>query len=323
MFKKTLRLFGVVSRAEFLLPNTTMLVLGLAWGASPPLGLAESAFLVVLAFAVINLSSAIGAQVNTISDYELDSRDARKMYLVEAMDSFRRRRLNWIIVVEFVFAFGLVAWLWLFTGKVALLAMWLFGILLGCAYSAPPLRFKSKSWMALSVLVLVLGVLPVLFMYHIFAAAFESVFLVALAGMALTVYGLIVPTEIRDYFGDKTMGVETMAVRLGLEKASLLGVILLSAGSILFGLAFFLKATFELQPSLNIALLILAVAVVFVLKKYGTLHSLSKKYASTENPNLAEQDIIALSAHNPQWITLVTQTYSVLSVILLASKFLL
>jgi len=320
---KTLKLFGIISRAEFLLPNTSALVLGLAWGASPPLDFGKSVLLIVLAFAVINLSSAIGAQVNTISDYELDSQDHRKGYLVEAMDGFGQKRLKWIIAVEFLLALGLVSSLWLFTGKAALLVMWLIGILLGCAYSASPLRLKSKSWIALGVLVLVLCVLPVLFMYHLFAAELEPVFLVALAGMALTVYGLIVPTEMRDYFGDKVMNVETMAVHLGLEKASLFGMALLSVGGVLFGLAFFLKATFELQPILNSILLILPVAVIFVLRKYMTLYSLSKKYASTDNPNLTEQDIVALSAHNPEWIMLVTQTYSVLSVVLLISKFLL
>ncbi|MEM2103178.1 MAG: UbiA family prenyltransferase [Candidatus Bathyarchaeia archaeon] len=305
------------------MPNTTSLVLGLAWGASPPLDLGESALLIVLAFAVINLSSAIGAQVNTLSDYELDSQDNRKRYLVEAIDGFGQKRLKWIIVVEFLFAFGVVSLLWLLTGKAALLVMWLFGILLGCAYSASPLRFKSKSWLALGVLVLVLCVLPVFFMYHLFAVGLEPVFLVALAGMALTVYGLIVPTEIRDYFGDKAMNVVTMAVRLGLEKVSLFGITLLSVGSVLFGLAFFLKATFELQPILNSILLILPVVVIFVLKKYATLYYLSKKYASAENPNLTEKDIVALAAHNPQWIMLVTQTYSMLSIILLISNFLL
>lgn len=145
----------------------------------------------------------------------------------------------------------------------------------------------------------------------------------ALVGMALTVYGLIVPTEVRDYSGDKTMNVKTVAARLGPEKASLFGITLLSISSFLFGFAFFLKATFELQPILNSVLFILPIAVIFVLRKYVALCSLSKKYASTTKPNLTEQDIIALAAHNPKWIMLVTQTYSVLSIMLLLSKFLL
>ena len=52
-----------------------------------PLSLSEVIVSVVLSFTVINLSSAIGAQANTTSDYELDSRDDRKLELVQAFDS--------------------------------------------------------------------------------------------------------------------------------------------------------------------------------------------------------------------------------------------
>jgi len=75
--------------------------MGLAWGASPPLGLVEMIILVVLSFTIINLSSAIGAQVNTISDYELDSMDERKKELVEALNRFGRNRIRQVLVVEF------------------------------------------------------------------------------------------------------------------------------------------------------------------------------------------------------------------------------
>ena len=66
-------------------------------------------------------------------------------------------------------------------------------------------------------------------------------FLLSLTGLALTVYGVIIPTEMRDYFGDKTMDIETMTVRLGLVKASVLGIVLLRTGAILTGTAFFLE----------------------------------------------------------------------------------
>ena len=79
---ETIRNLAVISRAEFLMPNLGSLIMGLAWGSSPPLSLTEMVTLVVLSFTIINLSSAIGAQANTISDYALDSRDDRKKELV-------------------------------------------------------------------------------------------------------------------------------------------------------------------------------------------------------------------------------------------------
>ncbi|MDH5664451.1 MAG: hypothetical protein OEY90_08295, partial [Candidatus Bathyarchaeota archaeon] len=98
---ETIRQLAIVSRAEFLLPNLGSLIMGLAWGANPPLSLTELVILVVLSFTIINLSSAIGAQANTISDYELDSRDYRKKQLVQALDSFGYNWLKKVLIVEF------------------------------------------------------------------------------------------------------------------------------------------------------------------------------------------------------------------------------
>jgi 4-hydroxybenzoate polyprenyltransferase len=295
--------------------------MGLAWGASPAIGFADLVVLVAFSFTIINLSSAIGAQVNTLSDYELDLKDERKKQLVLALDSFGRIRLRRIVVAEMLIALALVALFTLIQGKLVLLPMWVCGILLGWAYSAPPLRLKSRSWLAPVALILVLAVLPVLFAYCAFTFEASSFFLFSLAGLALTVYAVILPTEIRDYFGDKAMDIETMTVRLGLAKASLLSIVLLALGATLTSVAFFLEFAHEQRLWLGVLLLAPIVAVLFVLGKLWKLHVLSKKYEDPEEEGSVEEDVVNLSARNPQWIMLVTQTYSALSIILLLSKF--
>jgi hypothetical protein len=47
---ESVRLFATVSRAEFMLPNLGSLIMGLAWGASPPSGFIDGVILVVLSF---------------------------------------------------------------------------------------------------------------------------------------------------------------------------------------------------------------------------------------------------------------------------------
>lgn len=319
---KTIKLLATVSRAEFLLPNLGSLIMGLAWGASPPLDLI-SGLMLVLSFSIINLSSAIGAQANTLSDYELDLKDDRKKELVQATDSFGRKRLKRLLIVEFIFTLILVSLFTQIQGKPILLLMWIVGISLGYAYSAPPLRLKSRSWLAPVTLILVLAVFPVLFAYYTFIFEMNPFFLLSLSGLALTVYGVIIPTEIRDYFGDKAMNIETMTVRLGLIKASFLSIVLLSLGAIFTGTAFFLEWTFMQHPLLSIFLLAIPVSVLIVLGKFKKLYSLSKEYVSSKNQSSKAEEIMSLSAHNPQWIMLVTQTYSFLSILLLISKFLL
>jgi len=320
---ETLRLLAIVSRAEFLLPNLGSLIMGLAWGATPTIDFIRLVILVALSFIVINLSSAIGAQVNTISDYELDSKDSRKKRLVQAMDSFGRTRLKTLLIVEFLFTLVLVFLFMLIQGKPILLFMWIAGISLGCVYSAPPLRLKSRSWLAPVTLILVLAVFPVLFAYYTFTSEMNPLFLLSLAGLALTVYGVIIPTEIRDYFEDKAMDIETMTVHLGLVKASFLSIVLLTTGGILIGAAFLLEFAYGPHPLLSVFLLAIPVAVFIVLRKFKKLYSLSKEYVRSQAQSSIAEEIVSLSAHNPEWIMLVTQTYSFMSIMLMVGKFLL
>ena len=322
MMLETVRQLALISRAEFLLPNLGSLIMGLAWGASPPLSLTDMGILVALSFTIINISSAIGAQANTISDYELDLRDYRKKELVEALESFGHNRLKKVLTVEFVVTLALVVVFMLAKAKPVLLLMWVVGISLGCLYSAPPLRIKSKSWLAPVTLILVLAIFPVLFAYFTFTSELNPVFLLALAGLASTVYGVIIPTEIRDYFGDKAMGIETMTVRLGLVKATLFSIILLSLGGIFIGIAFFITFAYGQYPLLSLLALAIAATDLIVLRKLKKLYALSKEHENSNAQNSVAQEITSFSADNPKWIMLVTQTYSFISIIMLASKFL-
>jgi 4-hydroxybenzoate polyprenyltransferase len=322
MFER-LKQLGAVSRAEFILPNLGSLVLGLAWGANRTIDLTSLIILLVLSFSTINLSSVIGAQMNTYYDYELDMKDERRKLLVSAEESFGRSRLRLAFIVVFVCAFVLVSIFTVIQGKPILFILWGLGIFLGWAYSATPLRLKSRTWLAPASLFLVLAVFPVLFAYFSFTSTVEPLFLMSLAGLTLTVYGVIIPTETRDYFGDKAMNVETLTVHLGLVKASFLGIVFLSAGAILTVTSFLLKFMYDGHLILALFLLSIPVAVLIVLKNFRTLYILSKKFVQNGEQSSIADEIVTLSANNPRWIMLVTQTYSFISVLLLVSKFLL
>jgi 4-hydroxybenzoate polyprenyltransferase len=318
-----IKALGAISRAEFLLPNLGSLIMGLAWGATSSTSISDLVVLIVLSFAVINLSSAIGAQANTLSDRELDSRDARKKRLVEATNSFGVNRLKIILVIEFALTLVLVSLFMILQQKPSLLLLWMVGICLGCAYSLSPIRLKARGWLAPISLILVLAIFPVLFAYYTFTTEMNPFFLLSLTGLALTIYGVIVPTEIRDYFGDQAMGIETMTVRLGLVIASLLGIVLLTVGAIFTGTAFLLEWICKQHVWLSVFLLAIPIAVIFVLGKFKKLYDLSKEHTSSKSQNSVSKSIMSLSANNPQWIMLVTQTYTAMSILLLLSKFLL
>ncbi len=320
---ETIRSLGNISRAEFLLPNLGSLIMGLAWGATASTSIGDLAVLIVLSFTIINLSSAIGAQANTLSDRELDSGDERKKQLVEAMNSFGANRLEKVLIIEFLLTLILVSLFMYIQQKPILLLLWIIGISLGCGYSLQPTRLKSRKWLAPISLILVLAIFPVLFAYYTFTNELNPFFLISLTGLALTVYGVIIPTETRDYFGDKVMGIETLTVTLGLVKASVLAIVLLAAGATLTSIAFVLEFNYSQHSVLSIFLVAVPVALFFVLKQFSKLYSLSKEYSESNNSETIREKIVNLSAHNPRWIMIITQTYSAISIILLLSKFLL
>ena len=319
----SVKLLATISRSEFLLPNLGSLIMGLAWGASPPLSLINGVILIALSFSIINISSAIGAQVNTLSDYELDLRDERKKELIQALDLFGHNKVKAILIIELCLTLVLVSVFISIQQKWILLPLWIVGISLGVSYSAPPFRLKARSWIAPVSLMLVLAIFPILFAFYTFTFEINMFFLISLCGLALTVYGVIIPTEIRDYFGDKAMHINTLTVRLGLSRATLLGIILLSVGAGLTGIALFLEWFFNQQLLFTMFILLIPIAVVFILGKFRRLLSLSKKYETMNNQNrrVLEEKIVNLSSDNPKWIMLVTQTYSLLSIMLLVSKF--
>lgn len=316
-----IRLIGTISRAEFLMPNLGSLILGLAWGATPEMSLPTLGVLIVLSFTIINGSSAIGAQINTLSDYDLDLQDPRKKNITDAVDAFGKKRIRILLLIEFVITLLLVIVFISVNNNPWLLLMWIIGISLGWIYSAPPVRLKARSWLAPVSLILVLGIFPVLFAYFTFSTTIQPYFLLGLIGLAMTIYGVIIPTEIRDYFGDKTMQIETMTVHLGLVKASMGSIALIGIGAVFFLAAYLLEWINGPRPMLGLLLVSIPISVSYVLIQIKKLHSLSKRYMDSHGNSALKEQIINISTHNPQWIIIITQTYSILSIILLFNKF--
>jgi 1,4-dihydroxy-2-naphthoate octaprenyltransferase len=320
---KTLRLITRASRPEFLPVSMASLFLGFSWAVSPSvdftLNLATLGGLCLLS---VSLGSAFVAQLNTLGDYSLDQTDKRKKHLVEAIDELGRRRIKLFLSIEFLLSMITVYILYQIENKVVLLILWMAGIVSAYAYSIPPIRLKKRSWLAMISVMLILSIIPLLFVFYTFASTLNLVFLVLLTGQALTVYGMIIPTEIRDFFSDKQMGITTVTVRIGLVKASLLGMSMVSVGGMLSGAAFFFVLFYGSYPNLNIFLLFTVAAYAYVLRKHKRLCSLSKRYVSTKKNSLANE-ITDLAAHNPKWIAVVTQSFVLMSIVLLVDKFLL
>ncbi|MFX1342166.1 MAG: UbiA family prenyltransferase [Promethearchaeota archaeon] len=320
--RKSLKSLTIVSRSEFLPANLTQLAIGVAWGINPVFGLSWGlGVLMLFSFLVITMVAAWGAQVNTLYDYEEDSRDKRKAELVQAKEYLGTRKLKGFMVLEFVLSLVFLLLLIYFQGNPILFVIWVVGSFITYSYSAPPIRLKSRSWLQVVGIFLVLSILPLVFVYYTFTTMFDPLFLIFIIGHTLTIYSIIIPAEIRDYYGDKALHVETMTVRIGLIKASLASIVMLSVGGILTGTTYFLRLI-ELHPILTISLIVKVIIYIMILRHYKRLYSLSRDYESSGQSEIIAHDIVSLSAHNPKWITMVTQASVLVAIVFLVGKFL-
>jgi 4-hydroxybenzoate polyprenyltransferase len=313
--KKTLR---TVSRVEFVPANFASLIIALAWAYSAGMDALGLVLPMFLAFAVISLVSIAGAHFNTYSDAELDKKDPTKGRLVDALASFGKERLRGLMVLEVVAsAFFLVALLWIRPNP-ALLVAYAIAIFFAYAYSLPPFRFKGRSILAMCSLMLVLSIVPVTFTYMVVSPRIDPLFVLFLAGQCMIIYGLIIPTEIRDHDWDKDMGIRTMTVWLGLGKATLFGIFLLTAGLIMMGAAFAMQSFSMDLALLGVFLVVPAFAIAYVVKQFISIHSLLR----ANNGGPAMDSVVALASRNPKWITIVSQSIVFISLVLLVAKIL-
>ncbi len=320
--RKALKSLTIVSRSEFLPANLAQLAIGVAWSINPALGLSWGMGVVLLlSFLAITMVAAWGAQVNTLYDYEEDSRDERKTELVQAKEYLGTRKLKGFIVLEFALSLVFLLLLIFLQGNLILLFIWVIGSFITFTYSAPPIRLKSRSWLQVLGIFFVLSILPLLFVYYTFTSVFDLLILLFIAGHTLTIYSIIIPAEIRDYYGDKALDIKTMTVRIGLVKASLASIVMLSVGGLLTGIAYFLRL-FELNPILTVSLIVMAIIDIIILRQYKQLYSLTKEYEASQTSDTIAQKIVSLSARNPKWITLVTQASVLVAIIFLVGKFL-
>jgi 4-hydroxybenzoate polyprenyltransferase len=319
---ETAKLLIAAGRPEFLPANSASLIIGIAWGLTLPVDVIWGLVIpLALAFITITLVAAFAAHINTLSDYDLDHRDETKKKLVEAMERLGTRKLKQFMALELSLSLLTLLLLVAIQAKPALLLLWGAAVFLAFAYSSQPLRLKSHSYLAVITLMVVLSILPVTFVTYVFTTELTYPFWIFLAGQAMTVYSVIIPAEIRDYFGDKARGVATMTVKIGLKNAALLELVLLSLGGLLCGAGLALELSINSLATLSLFLLIMAAVYANILSKYAKLYELSKKISRPGNLPQTEEDLVGLAAENPKWITLITQSIVIVCLVLLISKF--
>lgn len=316
MGNKTLRR---LSRVEFVPANFASILIALAWAYEKGMSAAELALPMFLSFAVISLVSIAGAHFNTFSDADLDKKDPTKGELVEALAGFGKGRLKCLMAAEITASLFFLCALLIIMPNPVLLALYLGAVFLAYAYSMPPLRLKARSIFAMLSLMLILSIIPISFTYMVVSHVPDPLFIAFLCGQCMIIYGLIIPTEIRDHDWDKEMRINTMTVGLGVERAAFLGIVLLLVGLTLMGAAYIMQSVAIGQARLSVVLIAPVLSIAYVGRQYITIHSLLRANGGVGDI----EGIIAVAAKNPMWITLVSQSIVIICLALLMMKIIL
>lgn len=299
--KSKLRAFITSCRFEFFPATISLLFMGFFWGLNTTIDL-NSAALLLTATIVLVLTNLQGIHVNMLSDYELDKK--YKKFLPAAIDTLGKKTFKAIFLIECVLSFSLVLFLTVFLSKIILLVLWSIGFFIGLAYSLGPLRFKSNPVLNPISLIMVLCILPMVWVYFIFAPAITLGFSLFCGGIALGVIGLVLPTELEDFPEDKAAGVQNLTQMLGPLRSSNFSICAtaasVSVASVGAGLAFLgTGAPWLWLP----ATLVMVIVHGFVIRKLFGLKKVCKRY---ENATPNEQrklmvKIKAITDHAPQW----------------------
>lgn len=170
--------------------------------------------------------------LNQIADVEIDRINKPRLPLASHEMSMRTGRIVVAVMGAVALAGAWIAGAYLFATVITIM-------LIGTAYSVPPLRLKRLSlWAAISI-ALARGVIAnvgVALHYNDVFGGLATFSPVTLAVMAAFFFGfglvIAIYKDIPDLMGDRAYGIETFTVRLGPRRAFNLGRIILTIGYI-------------------------------------------------------------------------------------------
>jgi len=303
--KSKFRAFVTSCRLEFFPATTSLLFMGLFWGLDEMIDL-NSAALFGIAALVLVTSNLQGLHVNMLSDYEIDKK--YKDFLPASIDTLGKRTFKVILLIECLLAFSSVLFLTVLLRKKVLLVLWVIGDFVGFAYSLKPLRLKSNPVLNPISLVMVLCILPMVWVYYVFASSMTLAFSLFCGGIVLGVMGLVLPTELEDFPEDKSAKVRNPTQTLGPLRTSKLAIFATAASVSLASMGAGLGFLGTKTPWLWLpATSVMVIAHGFVIKKLLALEETCRQY---ENATVNEQTrlmakIKAITHQSPRWFGLV------------------
>jgi len=282
----------IVSRANIQIASLPTASLGIALAARTWTEIVQcSVLLYILLFFVLLTFSC---QINCLNDMEVDKK--YKIYMSSAVQSLGILKLKRIMALEIGLALGLIIALavqeknWLY-----LLAIG--GLVIGTAYSAPPLRIKKRGIASPLPVFFGLYFLPIVAGWFIIRHCVSVFILLYGIGYALIMQGITFINTCEDYDEDKTSGITTFVHILGIRKTLLLGSVFVLCGGFLIIYLYLsqrIKMHMIRMPFLPILLILFILFIFSILGISKKLYFISR----SANPFFFSK---MEAAHMPGW----------------------
>jgi len=199
-----------------------------------------------------------GFLANSIWDAELEIEYANeKRQLAQIVYETGKKRLLAMLLLGLCISFLLSLWLSIRLDSYIPTIFFLIGSLMGVGYSAPPLRWKERGFLLHAFSLGTAGMmLPMLLIVGVLNNGFDWQILLLSLGYTLTLYGLEIGNQMKDYAFDKERGVKTLPFS-SLWANGVSGSLILISGILI--VIFMLGEIFTLTSTLIIMVAVLAI----------------------------------------------------------------
>lgn len=167
----------------------------------------------ILAFSLLYFSGFI---INSYTDINVDKH--YKTYVATSSQKFGPTILKNLIMVQVGIAIVLIIHISWVINALWLIPICLLGIFMGLAYSIKPFEFKVKGIMHVVSLSLSAFMVPFILLYSTMSSNFSWYVILIFIGFPIAHYGIALANQTGDFLEDKHEGLQSPAVKWGLNK---------------------------------------------------------------------------------------------------------
>ena len=188
-----------------------------------------------------------GFLINALADIEVDSK--YKTFVSDSVEYLGSKTIGYLIFFQVIIAVLLTIHICYLLDSYWLLLWVISGIFFGLAYSVRPFHFKVRGVFH-ATLAFGAGLAPMVFLYYLIGGIPTTSALLVILFFVILHYGIVLVNQTQDYLEDKTSGLLTPAVRIGVTQTLIISLIISLIGLALGFIGFYIL--FSDLSSLNI-----------------------------------------------------------------------